>query len=961
MDPQKISAQRIALIAWNKSTEKNELDLLRKALVNRRYRVDVVHELSQLDKQLREYEQAGEVPVEVITHYHFPKITLGGLNRRIQRKLNAIAGAAKSRFTSVTQRLLGADLHQFAIDSAADEMIKAADLPNALLKILQKENPDKARCQQKYPVVHAHLENPELESALSQLFDVQKQKLKPINLKQLESLSAVEGGVLLVTESVLQSVRESEPGRSLLDFSEVTGVVVILDKADGEDSEEERERELYSCGALDCIFPGTGEIEIVNRTLGARRNRARSILENQYHNALRKNSREWKVFQEVSSLEAASIIHDDNGKIYFVNEAATNLFGYDEKSFEQMHIRSLHPRNYEKTRREIYENFLKNGSVKWEAKFVKANGEEFDALLTAAPANEFSSDGRHLICAHIHSLEHYKFLKKSVSKMISADPETLDFQIRTMVSEMDHLVDGIQTIQVYKKIRHYAQREPLWTAGRHAQPPRLRADHPVSLKHVWSIFEEGEKLIEDDSDSSHLKMPHAVREVRSSLLTATGGGFVVCPLKIGEKVLGCIAVELEGKKIGEQWDAPMAYRKQRLRDFLSLVSLMIASGIEQKRVDANRKNLEQLSFQEDKKRSINNITDGIAHDFNNLLQSISDHVSLLLRSEEMQESEKKSLRSVKSAAELGASLSSRIRDLSTPSTKVSKFSLHRLINEVSDLVKSSLVSNQPPRLNLESGMDVINCDRSQVHQVFMNLFSNANDAMKENANGRIAISTRYRKNEFDQGVIQVVFSDEGPGINEKDVFNIFEPYFSTKKETKQGTGMGLWIISRIMRHHGGNIRVGKNQPGATFILEWPLVDAPEEKSEFSSGIFSGKGTVLVVDDDPMVNESCKLLLEHMGFDVLTAFDGYEALNLYGKFRSGIDLVILDQRMPGMSGQECLTQLLKLNPDVKVIVCSGNEIQIGRPDGGRNVVGVLSKPYTLRDLGRTMRRAEVLQD
>lgn len=957
--PEKKSAQKIALIAWNKSVEEKELTVLRKSLSDLNYRVDVVYELSQLDQQLCEYEKNGESPQEIVSHFHFPKVPLSGLNRRILRRLKAANPQTQPRITAVTQRLLGADLNQFAIDSSADEMVKAADLPQAIIEIFREPKDTEKSEERNLPVVHADVRNPGLEKSLIELFKAQDQQLKPINLEECENKNRVRCGILLVSESVIRKLQNQEPATTLVSLTEVAGVVVVMDSHKSKTETEKREQEFYYQGVLDCISPDTSEKEMVHRVLSARRNRARSNLENQYHNALKKNSREWKVFQEVSSLEAASIIHDDNGKIYFVNEAATNLFGYDEKTFEQMHIRSLHPANYESTRKEIYESFLKNGSVKWEAQFVKANGETFDALLTANPANEFSSEGKHLICAHIHSLEHYKFLKNSVLNMMGADPGALDVHIQAMFKDLSSLIDGIRSIQVFKKVKSYAQKQLGWCS-----PPTSndeRAD-PFSSRKLWTVFENGEKFVEDDSSSVLPDMPYAVREIRSFIFPDSNLGFVIAPMKVGGKLLGCIAVELEGERHGVQWDAPMTYRKQLVRGYLSLVALMVASGMEQQRKEMNRKKLEQLSFQEDKKRSINNITDGIAHDFNNLLQSISGHVSLLLRSGSMDEKEKRSLKSVKSAAELGASLSSRIRDLSTPSKEVSKFSLHKLIREVSELVTSSLVTNQKPVLNLNSDLDIVNCDRSQVHQVFMNLFSNANDAMRGfNDNGLISISTRFNTNEFGQRMIKVTFSDEGPGIHTKDVFNIFEPYFSTKKETKQGTGMGLWIIYRIMRNHGGSIRVGNNQSGATFELEWPLVEERADSRELPSEIMSGHGTVLIVDDDSMVNESCKLLLEHMGFKTLSAFDGVEALEMYSKKRDEIDLVILDQKMPGMSGADCFEGLVRLHDGVKVLLCSGNQIDAAGFNPEKNVVGILNKPFTLRDLSRLLRRAKVVQE
>ncbi|MGB1397075.1 MAG: hypothetical protein ACPG7R_04465, partial [Planctomycetota bacterium] len=165
MGPEKISAQKIALIAWNKSVEEKELTVLRKSLADLNYRVDVVYELSQLDQQLCEYEKNGESPLEIVSHFHFPKVPLSGLNRRILRRLKAANPEAQPRITAVTQRLLGADLSQFAIDSSADVMVKAADLPQAIIDIFRKPK-ETEKCEgRKLPVVHADLRNQSLETS----------------------------------------------------------------------------------------------------------------------------------------------------------------------------------------------------------------------------------------------------------------------------------------------------------------------------------------------------------------------------------------------------------------------------------------------------------------------------------------------------------------------------------------------------------------------------------------------------------------------------------------------------------------------------------------------------------------------------------------------------------------------------------------------------------------------------
>ncbi|MAJ29582.1 MAG: hypothetical protein CMJ92_09290 [Planctomycetes bacterium] len=966
MDLRKKSTTKCILIAWNESTSVQELSTLKEALVRDGYRVDVVYEVSQLQKQLDEYGIQGETPTAFISHYHFPKIPVGGLNRLVWSRIQKRDSQIKPYSIVITPRLLGADLQQFTIDSGADKMVRIVDLPHEIIRELKTRGETDTSSSKKLPKIFVQLENAALEKELETFLKNQQQQMVTVKLDDIEECSQVSGGVFLVSESVLLKTELRQEKIYLEKLAEETGVVILLDKDSANKGDESKAIDYFLRGALDCIDRSVAVQGIVHRLLSVRRNRARRNLEDQLVSSVAEETRDRQVFEEVSSLETACIIHDDDGRIHMANKGAELLFGHDERSFQGMHVRSLHPKDYTKERKKNYENFIKNDMLKVEATFVKANGKHFDALLASSRTEILSSSGKSLICAHIHSLEHYKFLNSAVGDMISSDSKNLDQQVQAVISKMGHLIDGISAIHVFRRIGNFAQGDFSWQSTPQASNSDSIIERPIELTQTWKLFEEdGFDFIEDDPQPESLgiySVSGSLAEVSSLLEPNDSVKFIAAPMSYGKKNLGIVIVELDPRMIDEQWEGVEKYRRQVIRRTLTPIAGMIASGIQRKLEDAVREKMEQQSIQEDKKRSINNITDGIAHDFNNLLQSISGHVSLLLDSVALKEKERKSLRSVKSAAELGASLSSRIRDLSLPSSSVVEFSLHQLITEVSELVISSLDSDTPPILRLNSSHDILRCDRSQVHQVFMNLFKNANDAMRSiNKNGAISIFSELRTNEFGQEMIQITFMDEGPGIDREDVFKIFEPYYSTKSESNQGTGMGLWIISRIMRHHGGSIRVNENSKGAAFVLEWPLVDESEPVIEEAVGNTQGEGSILLVDDDELVNDSCRALLEHLGFKVISAYDGQTALEIYSKRGDEIDLVILDQKMPGMSGLECLKRLVLGDPEIRVVVSSGNAVSDQHREQFSNVLGILPKPYTLKDLRKMLNQVSIMND
>ena len=207
-------------------------------------------------------------------------------------------------------------------------------------------------------------------------------------------------------------------------------------------------------------------------------------------------------------------------------------------------------------------------------------------------------------------------------------------------------------------------------------------------------------------------------------------------------------------------------------------------------------------------------------------------------------------------------------------------------------------------------------------------------------------------------MIEVSIEDEGPGIDSGLKLKIFEPYFTTKDSKVEGAGLGLWVVHNAMKEHGGSIRIGNDRAqGATFITEWPLADELEKpEDETLKPLFKGAGRILLVDDDEVVMETCKILLNTIGFDVLTACDGLMALEMYEEQGDAIDLVLLDQRMPRMAGDEGLEKLIQLNPEIRVVMTSGNDLNSKQIVESENVVGILPKPYTIEVLSKVLEDA-----
>jgi CheY-like chemotaxis protein len=257
----------------------------------------------------------------------------------------------------------------------------------------------------------------------------------------------------------------------------------------------------------------------------------------------------------------------------------------------------------------------------------------------------------------------------------------------------------------------------------------------------------------------------------------------------------------------------------------------------------------------------------------------------------------------------------------------------------------------------------VEVDRGQMEQVFMNLYVNAWQAMP--GGGEIYLETENTLLDDEQTVLYAVtpgryvkisVTDTGTGMDEKTKERIFDPFFTTK-EMGRGTGLGLATVYGIIKGHKGMIHV-ESEPGhgTTFTIYLPASEKEAVKAEKATGtIARGTETILLVDDEKMVLEVSRELLESMGYRVYAAGSGQEAIAVYMEKRNEIDLVILDMIMPGISGGETFDRLREINPGIKVLLSSGYSIE-GQAqeimDRGCN--GFLQKPFRLTNLSRKVR-------
>ncbi len=371
----------------------------------------------------------------------------------------------------------------------------------------------------------------------------------------------------------------------------------------------------------------------------------------------------------------------------------------------------------------------------------------------------------------------------------------------------------------------------------------------------------------------------------------------------------------------------------------------------------------EAEFQHARKmEAVGTLAGAIAHNFNNLLMAIQGNVSLLLLDTGPEDPRFEEVQKIQEHVESGARLTSQLLGYA----RKGKYRIRSLdLNGLITKTVASFRQSQPKMsvsTHLAVDLDAVAGDRTQLEHVLFNIFKNAADAMPEG--GELFIKTmnighrqiRRRQYKIKPGeYIMLIIADTGVGMEHQVRRRIFEPFFTTK-ELGRGTGLGLASAYGIIKGHGGYIDVdSKKGNGATFFVYLPTSTRPAEKTDYKDEcVIQGSGCVLVVDDEPAVLEISSKMLQKLGFRVLEACSGRDALTVYRHNRHMIDLVLLDMIMPDMGGGEVFERMKGINNDLKAILATGYSL-----DGEASRIlkmgcnGVIQKPFSIDRLSRVI--------
>lgn len=380
-----------------------------------------------------------------------------------------------------------------------------------------------------------------------------------------------------------------------------------------------------------------------------------------------------------------------------------------------------------------------------------------------------------------------------------------------------------------------------------------------------------------------------------------------------------------------------------------------------------QKRLQNRLTQAHKMEAIGTLAGGIAHDFNNILYAITGFTELALEDVAEEGSTKEYLKRVIAAGERAKFLVNQILTFSRRTEQEKKpILVAPIVQEVCKFLRASLPATIAIYQDIDRRLGSILGDPTQIHQVLMNLCTNAGHAMRRTG-GELFVG--LHEVELDStaiagyqgvpaGVYQrLVVRDTGTGIEPSVKERMFDPYFSTK-EKGEGTGLGLAVVHGIVQGHKGIIRVNSTlSKGTAFEVYLPVVEEEPTLEKHTAAVpMSGSERILLVDDEETIVEIVEAMLERLGYSVVTTGNSFQALELFRTDPEGFDLVITDMTMPNMTGKDLAEKMIAIRRDIPIILCTGfSELITEEQAKSIGIRELIMKPITKNELGETIRR------
>ncbi|MCP4605199.1 MAG: response regulator [Proteobacteria bacterium] len=392
--------------------------------------------------------------------------------------------------------------------------------------------------------------------------------------------------------------------------------------------------------------------------------------------------------------------------------------------------------------------------------------------------------------------------------------------------------------------------------------------------------------------------------------------------------------------------------------------------LKRRRTQQEKEQLEGRLHHTKKMEAVGRLAGGVAHDMNNILSAIMGSASVLDDEIKGDSSVREDVDNILSACGKGRDLTRDLLGFARKGKyKKERISLNTVVDKVRALLNRTLPKKIVIEYFLENGLRNIEGDPSQIEYVLMNICLNSADAMEDQ--GRLVISTRNV--EFDSltdprwsglepgRYVELKVSDTGKGIDSEVLTQVFEPFFTTKPKGK-GTGLGLSMVYGTIHNHKGHVIIdSKPNKGCAVTFMLPSIDGHPlgvvSEQEERTATQQGSGGILLVDDEQLVRTSSERLLARLGYTIFVAENGRAAVEMFERHKVEISLVLMDLVMPEMDGYEAYYKLKKMDPEIKILLCSGfskdEKVNTLLADGA---VGFLPKPFNLHVLSEHVAKA-----
>lgn len=601
-----------------------------------------------------------------------------------------------------------------------------------------------------------------------------------------------------------------------------------------------------------------------------------------------------------------------DGRIVDVNESACRTLGYTREELLRMDVPDVDPTTTRESMQQLFPELRTHGTLRFESSHRSKDGRVFPVEIVA---NYVRNGDEERNCGVVRDISERRQMEEALRQS--------EEKFRRIV-ESSPLAMHFYTLDWNENL--------IFTGG------NPTADRMLGISHRDLV---GKMIEEAFPDLKGTTIPDMYRNVAKG--------------EIGEQTF---ETAYDDGQVSGIFDVQV----YRSGPGVIVVNFMEIS--DRKRNEEEKLNLEKQLLHAQKLESLGVLAGGIAHDFNNLLTAIVGNTDLALLRLNPESPVRDNLHQVEQAATRAADLAKQMLAYSGKGKFVIEpIDLSRLVEEMTKMLEVSISKKCVLRFNFAPSLPTVDADATQLRQIIMNLVINASEAIGDKS-GVIAVSTgcmqcdrRYLSSAWlnehiPEGLyVWLEIADTGCGMDKETVSRIFDPFFTTKFT---GRGLGMAAVLGIVRGHKGAIKV-YSEPGrgTTFKVLLPAGERPKELFNGNSdhhAEWKGSGTALLVDDEETVIGIGTEMLKELGFDVLTALDGREALDVFREHQDKICYVILDLTMPRLDGEQTFRELRQIQPDVKVVMSSGyNEQEVTQRFVGKGLAGFIQKPYKLSTL------------